>query len=161
MNKLISILITLLCSISLCQAQNINQFWEDYSRLKENGDHSGLIILLNNYTKEFLRSSDSDKFAYYFLLSESQSSLKQYAQSQNSFENSTLLLHNMSSQELEKIKSNDFGRLLLGRYYYVLGTKHFYAGRFRFAEEALQMYHNLLFAISNHERLPLFRDLHL
>ena len=161
MNKLISILITLLCSISLCQAQNINQFWEDYSRLKRNVDNSGLIILLNNYTKEFLRSSDSDKFAYYFLLSESQSSLKQYAQSHHSFEYSTLLLHNMSSQELEKIKSNDLGRLLLGRYYYVLGTKHFYAGRFQFAEEALQMCHNLLFAISNHERLPLFRDLHL
>lgn len=161
MNKLISILITLLCSISLCNAQNINQFWEDYSRLKRSGDYSGLIMLLNNYSKEFLNSNDYDRFAYYFLLSEAQSSLKQYEQAQHSFENSTLLLQNMTSQELEKIKENDFGRILLGRYYYFLGKKYFYAGRFQFAEESLHTCRNLLFATNNHERLPIFRDLHL
>ena len=161
MNKLISILITLLCSISLCHAQNINQLWEDYSRFKGKWRLFRFNNVINNYSKEFLNSNDYDRFAYYFLLSEAQSSLKQYEQAQHSFENSTLLLQNMTSQELEKIKENDFGRILLGRYYYFLGKKYFYAGRFQFAEESLQTCRNLLFATNNHERLPIFRDLHL
>lgn len=161
MNKFISILITLLCSISLCRAQNFERFWADYSNLRENNDHSGILLLLEQYSKDFLRSGDCDRFAYYFLLSESQSSLQQHALAEQSFQNSTLILQNMSSQKLEELKGNDFGRILLGRYYYFLGYKNLYAGRYQFAEEALQTCYNLLSSTSNHEQLPLFRDLHL
>lgn len=160
MNKLVLIFIILLCSISLCQAQSSDRFWNDFLRLRESNDYSGMLTLLNLHSKDFLHSDDCGRFAYFFLLSESQSSLQQYDQAQYSFEKCTLLLQKMSSQELEKMKGNDFGRTLLGRYYYTLGTKHLYADQLQNAEEALLICYNLLFAISDHEQLPLFRDLH-
>lgn len=161
MNKFVSTLITLLCSISLCHAQNFDRFWAEYSNMRENNNHSGILALLDQYSNDFLRSDYCDRFVYYFLLSESQSYLQQNTLAEHSFQNSTLILQNISSQKLEELKGNDFGRVLLGRYYYFLGHKHLYVGRYQFAEEALQLCYKLLFATSNHEQLPLFRDLHL
>lgn len=160
MNKFVSILIALLCSTTLCCAQNFDKFWLEYSSLRENNDHSGILTLLEQYSKDFLSSGDCDRFAYYFLLSESQSSLQQYTLAEHSFQNSTVILQNMSSNMLDRLNGNDFGRILLGRYYFFSGYKHLCAGRYQFAEEALQTCYNLLFATSNHEQLPLFRDLH-
>lgn len=142
-------------------AQNVDTFWGEYARLQNSGNHLGMIKLLQNNKMLFENSNDIDRFVYHILLANSQLSINDIDNGTKALNTCSLLHERMDSVTLQKLKDDETLNLLLGKYHYLIGKLYFYNGYYQDAEANLLECYNTLIKRNDHEKLGLFRDLHL
>ena len=163
MNKLhyylVSILMLLFSNVSV--AQDTDTFWNEYERLQNTGNKYDIITLLQNNKILFESSGEIGRFVYYMLLANSQLSINDIGNATKSLSTCTALRERMDSSALQILKDDENLNLLLGKYHYLIGYSYFNNGYYQNAETNLLESYNILITREDHEKLELFRTLHL
>lgn len=163
MNKFRYWLITIVVFVysSTVLAQDINSFWTNYANLRTVGNHHEAINLLHKYETAFESSGNVDKFIYHLLLADSQLMIKDIDDASKSLVLCDMLIKDMTSEELQYCKDNDTLNIWLAKYYFLVGNQTLNNGLYQTAETNLTRCYNILLKRQDHEKLELFRTLHL
>lgn len=153
-------IVVFVCS-NITLAQDVNSFWTNYIELQNSSDQHETIELLHQHKTIFESSGNVDRFVYHLLLANSQFAINDIDNALKSLSSCDWFIKEMTPEELQYCKDNEFLNIFFAKYYYFTGDQALNRGIYQAAETNLLECYNVLFKRKDHEKLELFRTLHL